>query len=209
MENKSGKSSGFVFQTIPMDDALRMVRAGGGVYSELKDMLLEKLPQLNGEAFVFGLPNGKEVPEKDRKPISMTINKCLRQAGLFWKLTYHEKRKLFVCVPKENLAPRKYKIQKKSSPTGRGGKDDRLGELFTKTLDIFNITPEDFFKKRAGLFVPWRAAFINVAKDSGIGTGKISDFLEIDKSLIYTAVSTREKCAIEINTLKKAMGEKS
>lgn len=211
MENKSVKSAGFVFQTIPMDDALRMVRAGGGVYSELKDMLLEKLPQLNGEAFVFGLPNGKEVPEKDRKPISMSINKCLTQAGIFWKLTYHEKRKLFVCVPKESLSPRKYKFKERPRRSSRSKKEStkRLGELAKKVFGIFNITPEDFFRKMAGIFVPERLAFINVAVDEGISQSDVKDFLETSSSMISRAIANREKCSIEINALKKAMGEKS
>jgi len=59
---------GFHFQEIPLEEAKAVALAGNGNYSELKEALLEKLPQLAPDrAFAFGLPNGKEMPDTQRK----------------------------------------------------------------------------------------------------------------------------------------------
>ena len=104
---------GFSFQEIPLDEALNVVLAGDGNYSELKQTLLEKLPQLSPDkAFAFGLPNGKEVPEDNRRGLCMAINATLKRAKLNWRITYSGTKKIFVCVPRTSQ-----KMQSQKSET--------------------------------------------------------------------------------------------
>lgn len=99
---------GFHFQEIPLDEAVNAVIAGDGNYAVLKSKLLEALPLLpEGKAFAFGLPNGKEVDEDQRRGVCMTLNKTLRKVKLPWRVTYSGIKKLFVCVPAST--PKTYK----------------------------------------------------------------------------------------------------
>lgn len=93
--------TGFYFQEIPLEEAMNVVLAGDGAYSEVKQTLLEKLPALpKDKAFAFGLENGKEVPEDQRRGLCMAINMTLKKARFDWRITYSESRKLFVCIPR-------------------------------------------------------------------------------------------------------------
>ena len=96
--------TGFNFQTIPLEEARSAVLAGSGKYSELKEILINKLPTLApNEAFTFGLPNGAALSDLDRKGISMALASTLRKAGIDWKITYSESKKVFICVPKKGI----------------------------------------------------------------------------------------------------------
>ncbi len=102
--NKPGHREvvGFQFQEIPRSEAEHAVLAGDGSYSEVKQILLEKLPALpQDKAFAFGLPNGKEVPEYQRRGICIAVNTTLNKAKVNWRITYSSSRKLFICVPRE------------------------------------------------------------------------------------------------------------
>ncbi len=88
-KNGNGEVTGFDFQEIPLEEALNVVLAGDGSYSDVKQTLLEKLPTLpKDKAFAFGLPNGKEVPEDQRRGICMAINATLHRAKFDWRITY-------------------------------------------------------------------------------------------------------------------------
>lgn len=99
---------GFHFQEIPLEEAVNAVIAGDGNYAVVKAKLLEALPLLPvGKAFAFGLPNGKEVEEDQRRGVCMALNMTLKKAKLPWRVTYSGIKKLFVCVPP--ATPRNYK----------------------------------------------------------------------------------------------------
>lgn len=101
MKKAPGEVVGFTFQEIPLEEALNVVLAGDGSYGDLKQMLLEKLPTLAPDkAFAFGLPDGKEVPEDQRRGICVAINSTLKKARMPWKITYSGTKKLFICVPR-------------------------------------------------------------------------------------------------------------
>ncbi len=100
---KSKEVVGFEFTEIPLTEAVNAVMAGSGLYSDLKENLLQKLPQLaSDKAFAFGLPNGQEVPKDERRGICLAVNAALTKAKLNWKITYSGSRKVFICVPKIN-----------------------------------------------------------------------------------------------------------
>jgi len=107
---------GFHFQEIPLEEAVNAVIAGDGHYAEIKSKLLDVLPKLESQkAFAFGLPNGREVPEDQRRGICMSINMTLKKAKIGWRVTYSGTRKLFICVPRST--PRTYeKSTKHDSP---------------------------------------------------------------------------------------------
>ncbi len=93
---------GFQFQEIPLEEALNVVLAGNGFYSDVKQTLLAKLPTLaQDKAFAFGLPNGKDIDEKRRRELCSSVNKTFKIAKLDWKIAYSGTRKLFICVPKQ------------------------------------------------------------------------------------------------------------
>ncbi len=93
---------GFTFAEVPLEEAINAVIAGGGNYSELKSHLLNAIPKLTPDkAFAFGLPNGKEVPEDQRRGICVAVNSSLKKAKILWKVTYSGTRKLFICIPKK------------------------------------------------------------------------------------------------------------
>lgn len=107
---------GFHFQEIPLDEAVNAVIAGDGSYSDIKAVLLEKIPQIDAanaslpqsekKSFAFGLPNGKEVEEDQRRGMCMAVNMTLKKAKILWRVTYSGSKKLFICVPKS--VPRNY-----------------------------------------------------------------------------------------------------
>lgn len=92
---------GFHYQEIPLEEAVNAVIAGDGSYAAVKSELLEALPKLTeGKAFAFGLPDGKEVLEEQRRGLVLALNLTLKKAKLPWRVTYSGVRKLFICVPK-------------------------------------------------------------------------------------------------------------
>lgn len=215
MTNKVAKSSGFVFQAIPLEDAVRMSRAGNGVYSELKEMLLETLPKLDqadGErqAFTFGLPNKQEVAKEDRKPITMTVNKCLRQAGLSWNVGYNEKHKLFFCTPSDVLvSAQTYAITRTPRAPKETPEETKkyLDALLLKASEIFSTPKSDFLGLKPSKPFPQRTALVKLASEKGIHTRQIAGFLEASYSAIYSLLKRDLSGAqLEINALKKAMG---
>lgn len=107
---------GFNFAEIPLEEAENVVAAGEGKYSSLVVMLSQKLPEIemnnmnvplkDRKGFAFGLPNGKEVDEKERRGLCHTINLRLNRQGIGWKITYSGNKKLFICVPSKPKTPR-------------------------------------------------------------------------------------------------------
>lgn len=98
--SKEASVVNFEFTEIPLDEAVNAVIAGDGNYASIKAKLLEALPKLTeGKAFAFGLPNGKEIEEDQRRGICMAVNTTLKKAKLPWRITYSSIKKLFVCVP--------------------------------------------------------------------------------------------------------------
>lgn len=105
MRPKPKEVVGFHFQEINLEEAQNLVIAGDGNYADIKAMLLEKLPALAGDkALAFGLPNGKEVPEDQRRGITMALNMALRKGGINWRVTYSGTRKVFLCIPSQRKA---------------------------------------------------------------------------------------------------------
>jgi len=152
---KQGKEIvGFDFQVIPLNDAVNMVMAGDGNYSELKAKLLDTLPTLEAEqAFTFGLPNGKEVPEDQRRGICTALNICMRKAGHAWRATYSSSKRLFVVVPKGKIAIVRGSYKKRTPPTdpGNGKMEDGRAEreiesMVIEASRIFKVTPEQIQK---------------------------------------------------------------
>lgn len=121
--------AGFDFQEVPLEEAQIMVRAGCGNYAEIKSMLLEKLPRLEGKAFAFGLPNGKELEQKMWHSICVSINLCLRKSGVEWKVYYSTLKKLFICVPGKPIT-----YKKSASP--------KMSEMHRAREKLAEVTPE-------------------------------------------------------------------
>lgn len=117
---KSESVTGFVFQEVPLDEAINAVIAGDGNYAEVKAKLLEALPQLpEGKAFAFGLLDGDEVEEDQRRGICMALNSTLKKAKLPWRVTYSGIKKLFVCVPP--ATPKNYKPKESNGYVPKSG----------------------------------------------------------------------------------------
>lgn len=102
--NKSEKQDvvGFNFEIIPLSQAMPLVIAGEGNYSDLKAKLLEVIPTLKeDQAFSFALPDAKEeLPEVVRRGICKVLNMTLKKGGLHWRVTYSGSKKVFLAVPK-------------------------------------------------------------------------------------------------------------
>lgn len=162
-------SNGFVFQAIPLDEAKRIANAGSGIYSEIKEVVLRHFEEQNGngtgEAFAFGLPNGKEVPEKDRKNICMSVTHSLHKAGLSWKVIYSGSRKLFVCVPGKENRQQKPQRQHSPRPLQNGDSSKEMEALIEKAMEVFQIPRETLMHKRKGFINKELLAVINVARD--------------------------------------------
>lgn len=109
---KEPKELGFSFVDIGLVEAQNVIAAGDGKYSDLLIMLTETLPaieQRNADlpsserkGFAFGLPNGNEVDEKDRRGICHVVNLRLNRAGIAWRISYSGTKKLFICVPRQD-----------------------------------------------------------------------------------------------------------
>jgi hypothetical protein len=136
--------TGFDFQVIPINEARRMALAGSGNYSDLKEMLLEKLETLNADqAFVFGLRGGKDVPMDHRRPICMVLNGCLRKAKIDWRITYNGPKKLFIAVPPK-VPQKTVRLKTLFKQTG---KNPRELEMLIKTAaNRFKVTEEDILR---------------------------------------------------------------
>lgn len=101
---------GFKFQEIPLEEALNVVMVGDGNYADISANLLDTLPKMDErnaglapkdkKSFAFGLDHNKEVPEVQRRGLIGAVNKILKKARVSWRVTYSEKKKLFICVPK-------------------------------------------------------------------------------------------------------------
>lgn len=107
---------GFNFQVIQMQEARSMLAAGWGLYSELKEELLARIPQLQeGQSFVFGMPNGKKLDKGEISSIRASVNKTFIQAGVPWKIGYSVKRNLFIgdYVPGNQIANKAKSAYKK------------------------------------------------------------------------------------------------
>lgn len=108
-ETKEPKEVGFVFEEIPLQDALTVIASGDGKYSDLIIMLSKKLPELEQnnmnvpaserKSFSFGLAGGKELEEKDRRKLCNSVSLRLRKGGVNWRIHYSGNRKLFICAP--------------------------------------------------------------------------------------------------------------
>lgn len=133
--------TGFVFQEVPLQEALNLTYAGKGHYSEVAVHLLEVLPRLTENAYAFGLPNGKEIDDSIRKNICMTVSKVLSRAGLSWKIVYSESRKLFVCIPW---------VPKSNSKTHNGihASESKLEEIEAVACNLFNVDKAALHRKR-------------------------------------------------------------
>lgn len=130
----------FHFQQIPLEEAINAVMAGDGNYAVLKAKLLDVLPSLpEGKAFAFGLPEGKEIEEDQRRGICMALNKTLHKAKVPWRVTYSSFKKLFVCVPESTSRTYKSKSGKdeSSSPPGTLSIED----IESAACKTFNISP--------------------------------------------------------------------
>lgn len=100
---------GFEFSEIPLEEAINAALAGNGKYAELKEFLINKLPNLpHDKAFAFGLPGGKDMPDTERKGVSMALASTLKKANIPWRVSYSPAKKLFICVPRN--------IPKRSAP---------------------------------------------------------------------------------------------
>lgn len=100
---KPTKTVAFEFQEIPLKEALNVVLAGNGNYADIKTELLEKLPTLAPDrAFAFGLGNGTEVPEDERRGLCTAVNITLHKAKVGWRVTYSGRKRMFICVPQTN-----------------------------------------------------------------------------------------------------------
>lgn len=114
------KTLGFTFEEIDLKEAQTLVQAGDGKYSDLVIMLSQKLSELDRanvglaaeqrKGFSFGLPGGKELEEKERKPLMYSLNFRFNRMGIGWTIRYSQNKKLFLCVP------RKVKGQKVARP---------------------------------------------------------------------------------------------
>lgn len=201
-------SNGFVFQAIPLEEAVTIVRAGSGIYAEIKEVLLKTLPQLeedtdNPQAFAFGLPNGKDLADKDRKGIGMALANTLKKAGLHWKIVYSDRRRQFICAPMESR-PRSYaKNGNKPSVKPRGG----MEEIIDKAAEVFGMPREILIKKNVQKpYVTYRKAIISVATDKGIPPKLIGDALSVTNDAVYFSMKKGStNPAKEINLLKEAL----
>ncbi len=107
---KEPKEIAFQFQEVALVEAQNIVAAGDGKYSDLLIMLTQKLPELDNanrvldiserKGIAFGLPNGKEVDEKDRRGLCHVVNLRLNKAGIGWRISYSGNKKLFILVPR-------------------------------------------------------------------------------------------------------------
>lgn len=138
---KNGDVIQFSYQEVPLEEAVNAVMAGDGNYSGIKATLLEALPNLpEGKAFAFGLPNGKEVAEKERRGICMALNSTLRKASLPWCVKYSGIKKLFICVPPKN------RIKTFRPKTEIPETSKQMEALMLQTSKLFDIKPKDFKK---------------------------------------------------------------
>lgn len=128
---------GFVFEEVPLQEALNVTLAGKGHYAQLGEHLLKVLPTLQEKAYAFGLPSGKEVTDEARKNICMTLAQVFRRASLTWKIMYSENRKLFICVPSAPLVASRPSLMKSRDPAAR-----------EKILNLHNqgLTPQEIGK---------------------------------------------------------------
>jgi len=159
-KTKMPKEIAFEFQEIPLHEAINAVIAGDGNYTEVKERLLTILPEIerrnqeggDRKAFAFGLPNGKEVPEDQRRGLCMAINATLRKATVGWHLTYSSNRKLFICVPHSyNRKPvresRSLATVRATQTNDTSQKNVTLEHIEATVVKVFDITIESIMRK--------------------------------------------------------------
>lgn len=204
-------SNGFVFQAISIEEANAAIIVGNGVYSELKEMLLKMLPTFEQEgqkqACAFGLPHGKEIPEKDRKSVRTALASALKKANLNWSIVYSSSRKLFICAPrirKEKVAmkPRAELDRKSILPGGP------MSIIIDKAAEVFGVSREEITTKTLRLpLKTYRKAVMMVARhDFNIPPMIIGGALGITGDAIYQAETKKGSWPIgEIKKLKEAL----
>lgn len=210
---KSKEIVGFDFQVIPLKDAINMVVAGDGNYGELKAKLLDTLPTLESEqAFSFGLPNGKEVPEDQRRGICTALNVCMRKAGHAWRTTYSSSKRLFVVVPKGNLTGHAlYKKRIPPTDPGNGKMDDaqaqrEMESMILEASRIFKVTTEQI-QKGLGRGKAVRKAICRVAYERNISPRIIAAHVGLtDAGVKFNAKQSTKFATIEIEKLQKFYG---
>lgn len=102
--------TGFHFEEMPLSEALPLVQAGEGNYAELKAEVLLRIPRIEAQnaangtepkSLNFSLPGKDEAPEDQRRTICQVLNMTLTKAGIWWKVTYSSRDRLFLVVPKQ------------------------------------------------------------------------------------------------------------
>lgn len=138
-KNEKNKNlQGFVFKKIPMDEAITLVRAGSGIYAELKESLLKEIQASTGEAVSFSM-NGTNLDEKAVVAVLSALRKFLKDENIGWRLSHNAKHALFVCVPeREEKMPKKGRPKNYSAPTI----SPRMHRIISTASDIFGTSQE-------------------------------------------------------------------
>lgn len=163
---------GFHFQEIPLEEAKNTLLAGDGDYAELKEALLDKLPKLPPtSAFAFGLPGGKEVPEDQRKGVSMAINLTLTKASLPWRVRYSGTKKLFICVPHMKKSSRNLYVPKSNYNPNTKTEEMNVLKLMKEGMSASQISSKLGLPKSRLYYLVYKK-FGSRAKEKVNGGGK-------------------------------------
>lgn len=160
----------FKFDTVCLVDAVKIVGAGTGNYSDVILELMQQLPKIEEanrglapdqqKSPRFGLPGGNPVNEKTAKGLCHSVNFALGKNGLSWVVRYIEKEKAFLCVPK---------IAKSYKPIARGPYKTN-GVIKTKDTAL---SERVVAMRKAG------KEYTAIQQELGLSTGTIAEILRV------------------------------